>query len=106
MYYQTAGADLIRKIPAAVELQVEGWAEKSGFQKSFLPEKVLSGTGAGDSSIGCFLYSMLKGYPVGHCIRLAAAQGASCVEAVDTLSGLHTIPELEEKIAAGWKTRE
>ena len=106
MYYQTAGADLIGKIPAAVELKVEDWTEKSGFQKSFIPEKVLSGTGAGDSSIGCFLYSMLKGYPVERCIQLAAAQGASCVEAVDTLSGLHTLPELEEKIAAGWKTAE
>lgn len=44
MYYQTAGADLIGKIPAAVELKVEDWTEKSGFQKSFIPEKVLSGT--------------------------------------------------------------
>ena len=49
---------------------------------------------------------MLHGYPVERCIQLAAAQGASCVEEVDTLSGLHTLPELEAKIAAGWKTRE
>lgn len=106
MYYQTAGTDLISKIPPAVELKVEDWADKSGFQKSFIPSRVLSGTGAGDSSIGCFLYSMLHGYPVERCIQLAAAQGASCVEGVDTLSGLHTLPELEAKIAAGWKTRE
>lgn len=106
IYYQTAGADLIAEIPPAVELQVADWADQTGFQKSFVPERVLSGTGAGDSSIGCFLYAMLHGYPVGRCVQLAAAQGASCVEEVDTLSGLHTLPELETKIAAGWKTRE
>ena len=106
MYYQSAAKDLIEKIPESVELKIEDWADKSGFQKSYIPEKVISGTGAGDSSIGCFLYAMLNGYPLDKCISLAAAQGASCVEAVDTLSGLHTLSELEDKIASGWRTRE
>lgn len=106
IYYRTAGRELLSGIPGSDGWKMEDWADQEGFQKSFLPEKVLSGTGAGDSSIGCFLYAMLEGYPVSRCVQLAAAQGASCVEAFDALGGIRTLPELEAKIAGGWRTRE
>ena len=36
-------------------------------------------------------------------IELAAATGASCIEAYDALSGLKPLPELKSKIAEGWE---
>jgi hypothetical protein len=35
-------------------------------------------------------------------VQLAAAEGASCVEAYDALSGLRSFEELEARIDAGW----
>jgi hypothetical protein len=36
-------------------------------------------------------------------MELAAATGASCIEAYDALSGLKPLPELKAKIAEGWE---
>jgi sugar/nucleoside kinase (ribokinase family) len=82
------------------------WASRSGFEKSYVPEKVVSGTGAGDTTIAAFLASMLEGYPFEWCLQLAVATGASCVEAWDALGGLKPFAELEAKIEAGWKKND
>lgn len=103
MYYRTAGADQIEKIGKRAGIQIEKWADKEGFECSYQPEKVLSGTGAGDTSIAAFLTAMLEGDSVENCMHLAAATGASCVAAYDALSGLKPLEELREKIALGWK---
>ena len=58
------------------------------FERSYRPDRVLSGTGAGDTSIAAFLKALMDGYSVEDCLHLAAATGASCVEAYDALSGL------------------
>ena len=68
-----------------------------------MPDRVLSGTGAGDTSIAAFLKAVLDGYDPQMTMHLAAGTGASCVEAYDTLSGLRSFEKLKEKIAAGWK---
>jgi len=82
---------------------LDGWANRAGFEKSYVPEKILSGTGAGDTTIAAFLASMLQGYPFERCLQLAVATGASCVEAWDALGGLRTFAELEKKIDAHWR---
>ena len=74
-----------------------------GFQRSFVPRQVLSGTGAGDTTIAAFLTAVLDGYAPDKAFKLAAATGASCVEGYDALSGLKSFEELEKKIKAGWK---
>lgn len=103
LYYRTASTDVLKKVSDRVELNVEEWADKEGFEKSYVPEKVRSGTGAGDTCIAAFLTAMLEGYSVEDCMHLAAGTGASCVEAYDALSGLRSFDELKEKIQAGWK---
>lgn len=103
MYYRTADKLDLRNIGNRVELKVEEWANKEGFEKSYIPDQVLSGTGAGDTSIAAFLTAMLEGYSLEDTMHLAAATGASCVAAYDALSGLKSFEELEKKIAAGWK---
>ena len=106
MYYRTADKLRLRNIGNRVELNVEDWANKEGFEKSYVPERILSGTGAGDTSIAAFLTAMLDGYSLEDTMHLAAATGASCVAAYDALSGLKSFEELKAKIAAGWKKSE
>lgn len=90
-------------ISERIDLDIGSWANKSIFEKSYIPDRVLSGTGAGDTSIAAFLTAMLNGETPEMSLHLAAATGASCVEAYDALGGLKSFDELKAKINAGWK---
>jgi len=103
LYYRTTDADGLSKVGERIQLSISDWASKEGFEVSYKPDRVLSGTGAGDTSIAAFLTAMLNGYPLQKCMQLASATGASCVEAYDALSGLKSFAELETKINAGWE---
>lgn len=103
IYYQTADQMTLLKVGQKMELNLAEWADRCGFEKSYVPDRIRSGTGAGDTSIAAFLTAMLKGYPLTRAMQLATATGASCVEAYDALSGLKTFEELEQKIDGGWK---
>lgn len=103
IYYQTADKLSLWDIRNKLGLDLNDWASQVGFEKSYIPERILSGTGAGDTSIAAFLTAMLKGYSLEDAMKLATATGASCVATYDALSGLKTFKELEEKINAGWK---
>ena len=102
IYYCTAEKEKLSDLQTSVGLSTEDWAGQEGFEKSYVPEKVLSGTGAGDTSIAAFLTAMLEGNSLEDCMHLAAATGASCVAAYDALSGLKPLEELKQKIEAGW----
>ncbi len=106
MYFRTADRLAMWDLCSRLELDLDQWADKEGFEKSYVPEKILSGTGAGDTSIAAFLTAMLEGYSLEDTMHLAAATGASCVEAYDALSGLKPFEELKAKIKAGWKKNE
>ena len=93
-------------IGARAGLDGKIWAGQEIFEISYVPDKILSGTGAGDTSIAAFLTAMLQGYSPQDTLRFATATGASCVEAYDALSGLRTFDEIQEKIAAGWQKKE
>lgn len=73
-------------------------ADCEGHQPIFEAPFVASATGAGDTSIAAFLYAVLDGKSVPESAKYAAAQGACCVTAYDTISGLKTMSELEEMI--------
>ncbi len=103
LYFRTAGETVLSGIGSKLELDTKAWADRDHFTKSFVPSKVLSATGAGDTCIAAFLTALLQGYGPEDCTELAAATGASCVEAYDSLSGLRSFTELKEKIRAGWK---
>lgn len=104
MYYCTTdNIHLLGEIGNKIGLDISMWKGKEGFEKSYVPDRVLSGTGAGDTSIAAFLTAMLQGDSLEDCMHLAAATGASCVAAYDALSGLVPLDELRKKIAAGWK---
>ncbi|MEE1314372.1 MAG: carbohydrate kinase family protein [Faecalimonas sp.] len=105
MYLRTTDATGLLEVGAGVELNVTEWADQEIFETCYEPEAVLSGTGAGDTSIAAFLTAMLKGYSAKWSVSLAAAEGASCVAAYDALGGLKSLEELEEKINKGWKKK-
>ncbi len=107
MYYCAAAEERLKRISLRIGIDVNEWADKKGFEKSFKPERVLSATGAGDTSAAAFLTGILNGCPLEKCVEYAAATGACCVTAYDALSGLKTFPELDKKIEEGWeKTKE
>ncbi len=103
IYYRTADKMTMWELCGKLQLGIEEWADKEGFEKSYVPEKVLSGTGAGDTSIAAFLTATLEGYSLERSMQLATATGACCVEAYDALSGLKSFEELEKKISTGWE---
>lgn len=106
MYYRCAGADKMEEICRTLSLNVEEWSDQEGFEYSFEPECVRSGTGAGDTSIGAFLTSALRGYGMKKSVCMATAAGASCVEAYDALSGLCSFEKLQKRVESGWKKSE
>lgn len=106
LYYRSASVDVLQDIGRKAELNTDILADREGFETSFVPDAVLSGTGAGDTSIAAFLTAILDGYTLEDGVRLAAATGASCVAAYDALSGLLPFEKLEQKIAAGWRKRD
>lgn len=103
MYYKTASGEKMDRLCENLGLVKEDWSGKEGFERSFVPEKILSGTGAGDTSIAAFLVSVLERCSMEEALQMALATGACCLTAYDSLSGLKPLAELREKIAGGWK---
>lgn len=102
IYYQISNRKVLQGISSRIELDSEKWADKSGFEKSFVPDRILSGTGAGDISIAGFLTAVLNGCGPEESVQFAAAAGACCVTSYDALSGLKSMDEMKQKIENGW----
>ena len=102
-YYRTASQKHFSELQETSGIDFSTFADREGFEKSYVPDAVISGTGAGDTTIAAFLTALVQGYPFEKCLQLAAATGACCVAAPDALSGLKTFEELENKIKSGWK---
>lgn len=98
MYLKTAPAKVMNTLALS-----DTWDNLSIFEKSYVPDRILSGTGAGDTSIAAFLKAALDGYPAQRCLQFATAAGASCITEYDTLSGLLSFDEMAAKINAGWE---
>lgn len=106
MYYKTSGGGKMGDLCARMNLDPQEWIDQEGFEASYEPDAVISGTGAGDSSIAAFLVSALNETSLAEALRMATAAGASCVAAYDALSGLKSLDELRQKIGRGWKKKD
>ena len=98
-------SERMNEIGGRLGLDTEAWNGFSRFEKSFRIEQVLSGTGAGDTSIAAFLTSILEGATPQTAVENAAAAGALCCTAYDAISGLLPLPEIRKKIEQGWEKR-
>ncbi len=98
-------SERMNEVGGRLGLDAEAWNGFSHFEKSFRIERVLSGTGAGDTSIAAFLTSILEGATPQTAVENAAAAGALCCTAYDAISGLLPLPEIRKKIEHGWKKR-
>jgi len=106
MYFCSADSEKLSSVGERIELDISAWADKAIFEQSYVPERVLSGTGAGDTSIAAFLTGMLQGETPEMSLHLAAGTGASCVAAYDALSGLISLKDIKKKINSGWAKNE
>ena len=104
MYYATGAREAVSRVGRRLELDVAAWAEREGIQPCYRADRVLSGTGAGDTSIAAFLLALIRGKTPAQCAALAAAEGACAVTGYDALSGLKPLEELEARIKTGWET--
>lgn len=104
MYYCTGSEAAMEQVGGRLELDAARWADREGVQPCFRADMVLSGTGAGDTSIAAFLQAVMLGKAPDQCVALAAAEGACAVTSYDALGGLRSIEELEARIASGWET--
>ncbi|WP_138305849.1 carbohydrate kinase family protein [Clostridium sp. 1001271B_150615_H5] len=103
IYYRTASGNRIEDLCRKLNLSMESWKDKEGFEPGFEPDTVVSGTGAGDTSIAAFLASVLREADLKEAVEMAAAAGACCVAAYDALSGLKSLEEMKERIRRGWR---
>ncbi len=103
MYYRTADETTMAQVGCNLGLDAAAWANTEGIQRCYKADQVLSGTGAGDTSIAAYLKAVLDGKTPAICASLAAAEGACAVTTYDALSGLKPLEELEARIAAGWE---
>ena len=103
LYLKTGAArqfDRLKTLP----LDISAWANVEHWQAAFQVE-VVGTTGAGDSAYAGFLASLLRGFGPEDALRWACAVGACNVEAADSISGVRTWQETEQRLAAGWPLR-
>ena len=103
MYLRTNIKEKLVLIGGGLINSLKNWENCEAFEKSYKPDKVVSATGAGDTSIAAFLCSILEGCEWEQALHFAAAAGASSVEAYDALSGLRSFEEMKRKIEEGWE---
>ena len=101
LFFMTA--DGSRMSGLSEKIDAKAWSDVKVFQNSYVPDRILSGTGAGDTSIAAFIYGLCNEMTPEETLKIAAGTGASCITEYDTLSGLLPIEVLKNKIQNGWK---
>ena len=98
LYVRTAGPDRVRTMGSAAP-DPDGWADREIFAPSYLVDRVVSATGAGDSSVAGFLAGLLRGTDLTTAADCACAAGAQNVQAVDAISGILPWDETISRLA-------
>ena len=106
MLLRTVDRTALSRVGSRLELDEEKWHNQKVMQPSFQADIVRSSAGAGDASIAAFLAAVLSGRKPADCVALACAEGACCVTTYDTISGLKSLEELEERISMGWTKKQ
>lgn len=101
LYLRTAGRAAMASLGRARPSDPDRWANQELWAPCFQADFV-GAAGSGDATIAGFLAALLRGLSPTAAVTMAVAVGACNVEAADTLSGIRTWSQTEERIAAGW----
>ena len=102
MFFAASSPERVAQIEKKLGFPLRGWATEQRFEPGYKAERVLSATGAGDAAIAAFVCALLQELPLGECLQYAAGAGACCVTEYDSLSGLKSFAEMQQKMDAGW----
>ncbi len=102
LYLRTADKERLTAIAEMTGIDAAEWSGKDVFERSYVAERVVSATGAGDTSIAGFLAGMLHGESAEDCLHIAAAAGALSVTEYAAVSALMPLADIKAKIKAGW----
>lgn len=107
LYFRTGDREHLLKIGGGIGEEIaDSWADREYFEKSYFVEKVVSGTGAGDTTIAAFLAAILEGKSWQDALHLATATGALCVQTYDALGGIIPLEEVQKLIDSGWEKQK
>ena len=99
LYVRTAGVARVAAIPRP---PAAAWADRELYSPVF-ETHVVGTAGAGDTTIAGFLYGLLAGMSPEAAVTAACAVGGSSTEAPDGTSGVPAWPEVERRLAGGWR---
>ena len=97
MYYHNPGKDFFKRIEKELSFHHEplsSWVGKQGHIPAVPAKKVVSGLGAGDTTIAAYLACLLYSYDFDTTLRLALTEGALCVSETSATGGLVPLDEL------------
>ncbi|MBQ2066954.1 MAG: carbohydrate kinase family protein, partial [Clostridiales bacterium] len=102
LYLRTAEKEDLLGIGNMTGIDIGAWSGKDVFERSYVAERVVSATGAGDTSIAGFLAGILHGETAEDSLHIAAAAGALSVTEYASVSALMPLADIKAKIKAGW----
>jgi len=101
-YVHTADAAMLRDMGRACPGDLAAWADQELWTPCLMANFV-GAAGSGDATIAGFLAALLRDLPLAEAVTSAVAVGACNVEAADTLSGVRSWAETQQRLADGWQ---
>jgi sugar/nucleoside kinase (ribokinase family) len=101
LYIRTSSPE---RLASAGPVAGHGWAGRELYSSVFEAD-VVGTTGAGDATFAGFLFGLLAGLSPDGAMTAACAVGGSSTEATDGASGVPSWPDIEARIARGWRRR-
>lgn len=105
LYLRTGSCEVIERTGRAGPRDTVVWSNRELWAPIF-ETTVVGTTGSGDATIAGFLQALLLGMTPAAALLTACATGAASVEALDATSGVRPWPELQARVAAGWRQRQ
>ena len=102
-YIRTRSKKDLDTMGKALKIDTSNWADRELMEETYNVPKVLSTTGAGDTSIAGFLAAFLNGLSIEESVKIACAVGSECVQTYDAISGIKSLDETIGLIRSGWK---
>ncbi|MCP4165817.1 MAG: carbohydrate kinase family protein [Chloroflexi bacterium] len=105
LYVRTGSETVLADMGRACPSDITAWANREIWAPAFRVVEV-GAAGSGDAAISGFLAALLRDPSLEKAAIMATAVGAYNVEEIDSLSGIRTWQETQERIEAGWDKRK